>query len=98
MIFNFSVDIDSLVSLKGIVIRVSSIIPEMKEAYFSCVVCQHNEIAVADRGKIVAPQSCPNCKGKNCMFLNHNRCIFSDKQWIKLQETPGLHKKIKFFH
>lgn len=36
------------------------------------------------------PTSCPRaqCKSPNSMQLIHNRCIFADKQVIKLQETP----------
>ena len=35
--------IDKLVTLKGIVIRNSDIIPEMKEAFFVCFNCQREE-------------------------------------------------------
>lgn len=35
-------DIDKLVSVKGMVIRCSSIIPEIKGAFFKCLVCGHS--------------------------------------------------------
>jgi DNA replication licensing factor MCM4 len=43
-----------------------------------------------DRGKIMEPTACPRaqCKSPNSMQLIHNRCVFADKQVIKLQETP----------
>lgn len=37
-----STDIDKLVSVKGMVIRCSSIIPEIKGAFFKCLVCGHS--------------------------------------------------------
>ena len=36
-------NIDKLVSLRGIVIRNSDVVPEMKEAVFMCVKCQREE-------------------------------------------------------
>lgn len=36
-------DIETLISVKGIVIRSSDIIPEMKEAHFKCAVCNHRQ-------------------------------------------------------
>jgi len=41
-----------------------------------------------DRGRIDEPTSCPNCKNKFCMEMVHNRSLFSDKQMVRLQETP----------
>ena len=38
----WNADIDKLVSVKGMVIRCSSIIPEIKEAFFKCLVCGHS--------------------------------------------------------
>lgn len=56
--------IDKLVSVKGIVIRNSDIIPEMKEAAFKCFKCHniHNEFI--QRGKIIEPDVCGNCKSR----------------------------------
>lgn len=36
------------------------------------------------------PTACPReqCKSPNSMQLIHNRCVFADKQVVKLQETP----------
>ena len=83
-------DIDKLVSIKGLVIRTTPVIPEMKSAYFKCQVCGHDASVNIDRGKIAEPTECSRqaCKSKNSMEINHNRCTFADKQVIKLQETP----------
>ncbi|KAL1983000.1 hypothetical protein VTN96DRAFT_615 [Rasamsonia emersonii] len=83
-------DMDKLISIKGLVIRTTPIIPDMKEAFFSCQVCNHSVRVDIDRGKIQEPTVCPRrvCSSPNSMQLIHNRCVFADKQVIKLQETP----------
>lgn len=44
-------DIEKMVSLKGMVIRCSAIIPEIREAIFRCLVCgYYSEPIVVDRG------------------------------------------------
>lgn len=83
-------DIDKLISVKGLVIRATPVIPDMKEAFFQCSVCNHTMYVSIDRGKIAEPTECPRnaCKSKGSMQIVHNRCVFADKQVIKLQETP----------
>lgn len=83
-------DMDKLIAIKGLVIRATPVIPDMKEAFFKCSVCGHSVTVPLDRGKIREPTECPRarCKSKNSMQIIHNRCIFEDKQVIKLQETP----------
>ncbi|OKL55618.1 DNA replication licensing factor mcm4 [Talaromyces atroroseus] len=83
-------DMDKLISIKGLVIRTTPVIPDMKEAFFTCQICNHSVRIDIDRGKIMEPTACPRaqCKSPNSMQLIHNRCVFADKQVIKLQETP----------
>ncbi|KAI9812035.1 MAG: hypothetical protein M1827_004927 [Pycnora praestabilis] len=72
-------DMDKMVSIKGLVIRTTPIIPDMKEVQ-----------VYLDRGKIAEPTRCPRraCDSPNSMQIVHNRSKFADKQIIKLQETP----------
>ncbi|KAJ5933701.1 hypothetical protein N7454_006030 [Penicillium verhagenii] len=83
-------DMDKLVTIKGLVIRATPIIPDMKNAFFRCSTCSLGVQVDIDRGRIQEPTSCPrdSCKSKNSMQIVHNRCSFTDKQVIKLQETP----------
>lgn len=85
-------DIDKLVTVKGIVIRATSIIPDMKVAFFKCNTCGHTVAVEIDRGVIAEPTKCPRgvCSLNNSMMLIHNRSSFADKQVIKLQETPDM--------
>lgn len=83
-------DMDRLVSIKGLVIRTTPVIPDMKDAFFRCSVCHHTVKVDIDRGKIAEPTICPRevCQSQNSMQIVHNRSGFADKQVIKLQETP----------
>ena len=82
-------DIDQLITISGMVIRSSNIIPEMREAFFRCSVCRHTTTVEIDRGRIAEPTFCTNCSTSYSYVLIHNRSQFSDKQVVKLQESPG---------
>lgn len=83
-------DIDKLVCIKGLIIRASNIIPDMRVAYYRCSACEAPLTVENVRGRIAEPQRCPRpeCGNLHSLVLIHNRCIFSDKQVIKIQETP----------
>ena len=83
-------DLDKLITIKGLIIRVSNIIPDMRMAFFVCSVCGHTMTVENVRGNIAEPSHCPRdgCGARQSMTIVHNRCIFSDKQLIKIQETP----------
>ncbi|XP_055919895.1 DNA replication licensing factor MCM4 [Eupeodes corollae] len=81
-------DIDQLISISGMVIRSSNIVPEMREAFFKCIICSFYTTVEIDRGRIAEPTLCTNCNTNHCFQLIHNRSQFTDKQLIKLQESP----------
>lgn len=81
-------DVDKLIALRGIVIRTSDIVPEMREAFFRCTVCGQEQTAMLERAMIQEPSVCDNCHTRSSFELIHNRSSFSDKQHVKLQETP----------
>ncbi|TFK11355.1 cyclic nucleotide-gated cation channel beta-3 [Platysternon megacephalum] len=81
-------NIDQLITISGMVIRSSQLIPEMQEAFFKCQVCAFTTRVEIDRGRIAEPSTCKNCNTTHSMALIHNRSMFSDKQMIKLQESP----------
>ncbi|XP_023699148.1 DNA replication licensing factor MCM4 [Paramormyrops kingsleyae] len=81
-------DIDQLITISGMVIRTSQLIPEMQEAFFRCQVCAFSTRVEVDRGRIAEPAVCRSCNTTHSMALIHNRSAFSDKQMIKLQESP----------
>ncbi|KAH8740107.1 DNA replication licensing factor MCM4 like AAA+ ATpase [Cryptosporidium ryanae] len=91
-------DIEQLISIRGIVIRCSDIIPEMQKAVFRCTHtyhvngvstnCDHREYRLLIGGEIEEPTLCPVCNSKYSFELVHNLCQFSNKQIIKIQELP----------
>eukprot|EP00043_Microstomoeca_roanoka_P013036 m.127344 g.127344 ORF g.127344 m.127344 type:complete len:841 (-) comp15655_c3_seq1:57-2579(-) len=81
-------DVDQLVAIRGMVIRVSPVIPDPSEGFFQCTNCSNGVRVGIDRGKILEPSVCNNCQMQKSFRLVHNRCTFADKQMIKLQETP----------
>lgn len=85
-------DIDKLVTVKGLVLRTTSVIPDMKVAFFRCNACGHTVAVEIDQGVIVEPRRCPRtvCGQPNSMQLIHNRSLFDDRQVIRLQETPDM--------
>uniref|UniRef100_A0AAX7SGG6 DNA replication licensing factor MCM4 n=1 Tax=Astatotilapia calliptera TaxID=8154 RepID=A0AAX7SGG6_ASTCA len=81
-------DIDQLITISGMVIRTSQLIPEMQEAFFQCQVCAYSTRVEVDRGRIAEPAVCRHCNTTHSLALIHNRSVFSDKQMIKIQESP----------
>ncbi|KAJ1613358.1 DNA replication licensing factor MCM4-like AAA+ ATPase [Cryptosporidium canis] len=91
-------DIEQLVSIRGIVIRCSDVIPEMQKAVFRCTSsynanglhtnCDHREYRLLIGGEIDEPTLCPVCNNNYSFELMHNMCQFSNKQILKIQELP----------
>jgi DNA replication licensing factor MCM4 len=81
-------DIDHLVSIRGMVTRLSEIIPDLRIGLFECTNCKNTVSSALTHGKIVEPVQCQKCSERNCFQLIHNRCTFKDKQIIRLQENP----------
>jgi DNA replication licensing factor MCM4 len=81
-------DIDRLITIAGMVIRTSGILPEMREAFFQCHICRSTLMVEIERGRIAEPTLCRSCQTNHSFQLIHNRSLFSDKQMVKLQEVP----------
>merc|ERR1711936_879548 len=81
-------DIDQLITITGMVIRASNLIPEMAEAFFQCSVCHNTAEVEIERGRILEPTLCSQCNTNHSFSLVHNRSKFTDKQMGKLQESP----------
>lgn len=81
-------DIDQLITISGMVIRTSNLIPEMSEALFRCSVCKFEASVEVEKGRIAEPTLCTNCNTNHSFAMVHNRCGFKDKQCVKLQESP----------
>ena len=83
-------NIDQLVAVAGMVTRTSSVVPDLKQAHYKCVVCGGSVDVLVDRGRVDEPSKCAaGCGAKGAMELIHNRCIFTDRQIVRLQEAPS---------
>lgn len=80
--------IGRLVNIKGIIIRSSDIIPEMKSAFFICSICKHSIFMNLQNAKVKEPTLCDVCQNRNSFEIEHNQSVFTDKQYIKMQELP----------
>ena len=64
--------------------RDQGIIPDLKMAYFKCLVCgDAPDLTFVDRGRVNEPPlKCANsnCESIGTMTLVHNRCVFANKQ------------------
>lgn len=80
---SFAADIDQLITINGMVIRTSQLIPEMQEAFFQCQVCAFTTRVEVDRGRIAEPAVCRHCNNTHSLALIHNRSVFSDKQMVR---------------
>jgi len=83
-------DIEHLISIKGIVIRCSDLVPDMMTGLFQCTVedCKNEVQVQLSHWTIDEPIHCDNCGANRSFQLIHNDCTFSDRQILKLQETP----------
>ncbi|XP_053675377.1 DNA replication licensing factor MCM4 [Anopheles nili] len=81
-------DIDQIITISGMVIRSSNIVPEMRAAFFKCSICSFTAVVELERGRIAEPTLCSHCNTNHCFQLIHNRSQFADRQLIKLQESP----------
>merc|ERR1719426_630031 len=83
-------DIEHLISLKGIVIRCSDLMPDMMKALFRCSVedCKHEVEVHLNHWNIEEPKKCEGCGASHSFEIIHNDCTFADRQILKLQESP----------
>lgn len=87
--------INKLKTVSGMVIRCSTVIPEMREAFFKCTVCDSSKVVEIDRGRITEPTLCSHCNSSYSFQLVHNRSTYIDKQQVKLQESPEGEFEVK---
>lgn len=80
-------DIDRIVTVSGIIIRVSQVIPEIVKAFYACIKCGKEVLVENVRGIINEPSSC-DCGSRFTYQMVSNKSIYTDKQIIKIQELP----------
>ena len=81
-------DIDKLVSIRGMVTRTSSVIPDLTDAALRCRQCNHIEMVPVTHGTATDPGKCIACGGTNTYDIDHALGKFTDRQHMKIQESP----------
>eukprot|EP00775_Hariotina_reticulata_P002347 gene2347-2653_t len=81
-------DIDCLVSVKGMITRTGNIIPDLRVAVFRCESCAAEAHDLVEKGVIKVPTQCAGCGAKQTMRLIPNRSAFMNRQIVKMQEDP----------
>lgn len=81
-------DIANMVAVRGMVIRASSIIPDIQRAMYQCSKCRNMVDVGINHGRIEEPRRCSSCNTRDAYTLIHSRSKFADKQMVRLQEAP----------
>lgn len=81
-------NVDQLICVRGMVIRCGELVPDLKAAFFKCDICSHEMQVRIDRGRILEPPKCRRCSTPRAYRMVHNRCVFGNKQLVRLQESP----------
>lgn len=79
--------VERIVRIRGMVTRLSSVMPELREAHYVCVKCGRATRVRSVKGLISEPTAC-ECGGRLCFELRHGESEYGDKQIVKLQESP----------
>ncbi len=58
-------EVNRMISFRGIVVRMSDIIPEMKRACFRCAQCGDELRIALENAKVNEPRECIKCRLKN---------------------------------
>jgi DNA replication licensing factor MCM2 len=92
--------LDCLVQVHGVVTRRSQVTPQLRVAYYNCLICQYRqgpfyvEAAAAvrtSRENVPTPEVCTNpmsCPG-SAFRLHPTQSQYANVQRVHLQETPG---------
>src|SRR5574340_1267117 len=80
--------VGKLITIDGIVQRITEVIPKITTAAFSCQRCQQITYVRQDDTRFVEPYECENelCQRKNCFKLLSNESTKIDYQKIRIQE------------
>eukprot|EP00178_Gracilaria_changii_P013631 TRINITY_DN3847_c0_g1_i1.p1 TRINITY_DN3847_c0_g1~~TRINITY_DN3847_c0_g1_i1.p1 ORF type:complete len:1006 (+),score=170.50 TRINITY_DN3847_c0_g1_i1:126-3143(+) len=81
-------DISKMVAIRGMVIRASTVIPDIQAAMYRCTKCHAMQEVNIAHGRIEEPRKCMACNSRDSFSLIHSRSQFADKQMVRLQEAP----------
>ncbi|MHA1520287.1 MAG: LAGLIDADG family homing endonuclease [Promethearchaeota archaeon] len=85
-----SVNVDNLIYVRGIIIRVSVVRPQIVQAMFECPICGNLMQVDQMTTKLTPPRECmnPTCNNKKDFKVMTEQSDFIDHQYITIQQAP----------
>ncbi|MHA1776124.1 MAG: minichromosome maintenance protein MCM [Promethearchaeota archaeon] len=82
--------VDTLIYVKGIVIRASIIRPQVIRAMFECPICGNQMLVDQLTTRLTPPRECmnPTCNNKKDFKVLTEQSEFLDHQYVTIQEAP----------
>ncbi|MCF2141228.1 MAG: AAA family ATPase [Candidatus Lokiarchaeota archaeon] len=82
--------VDTLIYVKGIVIRTSIVRPQVIQAMFECPICGNQMLIDQLTTKLTPPRECmnPTCNNKKDFKVITAQSEFIDHQYVTIQEAP----------
>lgn len=82
--------LNQLVRVNGVVTRRSTVFPQLKMVYFTCVSCDVTLGPFKQNNSTeVRPGSCPCCQRNGPFKLNEEQTLYGNYQKLAIQEAPG---------
>ncbi|KAH3688721.1 hypothetical protein WICPIJ_000321 [Wickerhamomyces pijperi] len=83
-------DLNTFVTVSGVVTRRGGVFPQLSVIYFDCIVCGKTAPPVYQEGnEEIKPFYCPNCKKRSQFTINSVDTTYRNYQRLTLQESPG---------
>jgi len=81
-------NLNKLIMLSGIVVKMSKVTPFITKALFKCTACGEFISVDQEDENLLLPKECPSCGSRRGFSLKLEESIFVDSQIIVIQETP----------
>ena len=80
-------DVNSLVSVQGIIRKATDVRPKVQEAAFECQRCG-TLTYIPQSGGFQEPHECQGCERQGPFTINYDQSAFIDAQKLRIQESP----------
>ncbi|MDY6818474.1 MAG: ATP-binding protein [Halobacteriales archaeon] len=81
-------DVNTLVSVQGIIRKATDVRPKVEEAAFECQRCGTLTYIPQTDGSFQEPHECQGCERQGPFRINYDQSTFVDAQKLRVQESP----------
>ena len=81
-------DVNTFVSVQGIVRKATDVRPKIEEAAFECQRCGTLTYIPQSGGSFQEPHECQGCERQGPFTINYDQSTFIDAQKLRVQESP----------